>query len=289
MFKLIFPFLILAIGLCTSRAQDVVVYDTVMTFTRKQDIRNNYPMAVLELALKKSDGHYVLVEPERRDNYKRLIRNQELGYDTGMDIMWSFTTTEAEEHFIPIYIPFDRGLLGWRLPLIHKDMQQLFSTIPQDSIKELLSAQALDWPDLKILQANDFNVYGNSSYDGIFELLRRKRIDFFPRSVNEIWLEQREFGGSELVIEEKWAIYYPAPLYFFVVKERPALAADIKAGLEKALDDGSLERLFRNTYAPLLEILNLKNREVIYLENPNLDEKHPIDNPRYWFDPQRGY
>jgi hypothetical protein len=83
------------------------------------------------------------------------------------------------------------------------------------------------------------------------------------------------------------ALHYPTAMYFFVSKQRPELAADIRKGLDIALRDGSFEALFLQNFGEVLKRSRLDKRRVFELKNPLLPPETPLGDARLWYRPGR--
>lgn len=251
------------------------------------DPRGHYPIDLLKLALARSGENYIALPSKHELGQYRTLRQVQLNRD--LDVVWTFTNTAREQQLLPIRIPIDRGLLGWRLLLINKQDQARFDTLSVNELKHLRSAQVYDWPDLPVLQQNGFNVYPGSSYDGLFAMLKRQRINYFPRSATEIWPELALHSQDGLSVENNWALHYPAPLYFFVSHDKTQLAAAIEKGLRAAMADGSMKLLFLKHFSDSINKSALHLRTVVRLTNPDLPKATPLTEPELWFNPQLGY
>jgi len=252
------------------------------------DKRGFYPIQLLQLALQKSGDSYQ-TKPSKRDMPQwRTLRHVELGL--GIDVIWTFTTPERETSLLPIRIPIDRGLLGWRLLLIKEDFSAPFALLSSpEQLKKLRAGQGHDWPDFPILQHNGYTVSPSASYEGLFHMLTLNRIQYFPRAVTEIDIELAARPNMGLAIAPKWVFFYPAPLYFFVKKDQQELAAAIEKGLRLAIQDGSMRQLFLRHFGAAIQHANLKSRQVIRLQNPLLTKETPINQAELWFSPERGF
>lgn len=252
------------------------------------DKRGLYPIQLLQLALQKSGNAYQ-TKPSKRDMPQwRTLRHVELGL--GVDVIWTFTTPERETSLLPIRIPIDRGLLGWRLLLIKEAFNTQFANLnDQEQLKKLRAGQGHDWPDLPILQHNGYTVSPSASYEGLFHMLALNRIQYFPRAVTEIDIELAARPNMGLAVAPKWVFFYPAPLYFFVKKDQQELAAAIDKGLRIAIRDGSMRQLFLQHFGTAIQHANLKSRQVIRLQNPLLTKETPINQAQLWFSPERGF
>lgn len=252
------------------------------------DSRGHYPIALLHLALEKSGQSYNPVPSETALSQYRTLRQLEL--NQGIDVVWTMSSPEREQQLRPVRIPIDRGLIGWRLLLIRQQDEQRFLQLKDEAqLKALKTIQGLDWPDYHILQSNGFRTSSSASYQGMFNMLQARRIDYFPRSVTELPAELVAFKQADLMASPKWVLYYPAVLYFFVNKNNTKLAQDIENGLRIAIADGSMKQLFLQHFGAAIQQADLPNRTVLRLHNPLLTPDTPLSEHELWFDPQKGY
>ena len=108
-------------------------------------------------------------------------------------------------------------------------------------------------------------------------MLARKRIDYFPRSVVEVWGELDVHSDKPLIADSHILIYYPVAFYFFVNKERQSLAGDIKRGLEQAMTDNSFDQLFDSHYGDALARAKIDQRRIYVLNNSFLPKMTPLE------------
>lgn len=270
-------------------ATDDTAKDVVYAWSENMadDPRGQYPIKLLELALSHSGESYHAKPSKHELNQYRTLRHVELGRD--LDVVWTFATAKREQELLPIKIPIDRGLLGWRLLLINAVDQDKFAGLTLEQLKQLRSAQGHDWPDLNVLVENGFNVTPSSSYTGLFAMLKRGRIAYFPRALSEIWLEQATHSNQGIVVEQHWALHYPAPVYFFVSRNKPELAAAIEKGLRAAIADGSMKQLFLLHFEDAIAQAALTKRRIVSLQNTDLSGSAMPTDPQLWFDPALGY
>lgn len=257
---------------------------TVVTFPRPesdQDARNRYPYLLLGQALQRSGRDYRLRYSRLRMQQGRALLQLEKG--EGIDIVSFMTSAERETRLLPVRIPIDKGLVGWRLVLINKSQAARWSQIRSvDEIRLLTAGQGSDWPDSGILRANGFRVYGTFNYDSLFRMLERQRFDYFPRSINEVWTEA-DAHKTRLMVEPRFAFRYVTASYFFVRKDQAQLAEDITQGLERMIADGSFERLFQQYYGEVIRRSQLKVRQIIELDNPLLPDGIPVEQRKLLF------
>lgn len=278
--------LVLAVSVRADTEPDVVRH---ITPASEEDRRNQYSLAVLELALEKSRPEYgpYELQPVREDlsqgrAVSLLARGQTL------DVLWTMTSREREEKLRPVRVPLLKGLMGLRLLIIRAGDQPWFSHIhSRDQLRRLRAGQGSDWPDTRILRANDLPIMTTSSYEGMFRMLAEGRFDYLPRAINEPWEEVEAFAELNLAVEEELALYYPTASYFFVAPEDKSLARRLRTGLDKALTDGSFDELFHNhpVNRRAFDRADLLDRRVLHLDNPFLPEATPLDEERLWWFP----
>jgi hypothetical protein len=249
------------------------------------DTRSDYPRKLLQLALDKSGGNYQLVASELKMPQGRALLQLAQGQD--IEVAWSMTSRERERDLLPIRIPIDRGLLGWRIFLIRQADLARFAAINTLAQLQILKAgQGHDWPDTLILRANQLPTIGEAKYEALFTMLQGRLIDYFPRSINEIDEELRLHPAGNLAVEPHIALHYPAAMYYFVNKNNPALAKAIEQGLQRAMADGSFEQLFQTYHAALIRQANLPGRTVFHLNNPLLPLETPLQQKQWWYAPK---
>jgi hypothetical protein len=248
------------------------------------DQRSNYPIALLELALKKAGSTATLQSTSARVSKSRALHLLETGVE--VDVVWTMTSIEREKRFLPIRIPIYKGLGSYRLLLIRSDEQAKFSALKDEAaLKQQMMSQVHDWVDTDVLRHNKFKVLNASSYQSLFQMLLHKRVDAVPRSVLEIEAEQLLFAAQGLHIETDWLLHYPGAVYFFVSNKNPQLAEKIELGLRKALKDGSFDLLFQKHFVSQLKKMKLSQRKLVELENPLLPPETPLAESILWYKP----
>jgi hypothetical protein len=272
---------VLLVGSQTAWAAKLVIYPR---HQGQIDPQLQYMLEVLRLALSKSGKSYELRQSASEMVQSRAIA--ELAANSGaVDVIWVMSTPEREAQLIPIRIPVDRGLIGWRLALVNAQRAGVLHGVTDaKALARFTSGQMHDWPDTDVLRANGLPVLVSPTYEGLFKQLASNRIDYFPRSVMEIRNELKAHDTLPVAMDESLMIRYPAAFYFFVSKKRPDLASDISKGLEVALADGSFPRLFKRYIVPLLDGLKLQERTVISLKNPSLPQATPLARRELWFE-----
>jgi len=244
----------------------------------------HYPVRLLKMALTRAGADHTLESTSVMMRQNRGLA--ELRNGRAIDVMWTMSSQQRERDLLPVRIPLDMGLIGWRLLLIRKRDAARFAAIRKQAELQALDAlQGHDWPDTDILRANGFKVQTASDYAGMFKMLESGRVDYFPRAVFEVWNEAEAFAAQDLMVAPGLALHYPAAFYFFVNKSNTTLATAIQRGLESMLADGSYERLFRDYFGDMVSRSGLDARRVFELRNPLLSPATPLSRRQLWYRP----
>lgn len=245
-----------------------------------------YVRRILELALNrdgaKADIRLTDLEMTQGRTLVELATGQ-----SPIDLMWTMTDRQRESSgLLPVRIPIDRGLLGWRLLLVRRnELAQWRRVNSLADLRDRLAGQGHDWPDTTILRANGLQVGTSSVYEALFRMLAAGRVDYFPRSILEIDAELAGGRHPQLAIAPELMLHYPAAAYLFVSPSRPELAAALKAGLEAAVVDGSFQRLHKEQYGAVLKAHPVVPERVLRLSNPLLPPETPLQRRELWLQP----
>ena len=243
---------------------------TTIVFPRSEaneDQRSRYPTKLLEMALKRAPGNYrVKLSDIRMQQARGMLMLQR---NEGIDIVCYVTSAQREAEMLPIKIPIDRGLIGWRLMLVSKTRPLRDGFQQLERIKQLSAVQGGDWPDTAILRANGFQVRTTTNYGALFLMLGTHRVDYFPRGIAEIWQEADRYQ-DKLEVEPGVVLRYPSALYYFVRKGNKKLAEAVTAGLDKMIVDGSFQKLFMDYYGAGLKRADVRHRRIYDIVNPLL-------------------
>lgn len=248
------------------------------------EFRSRYMLAQLQLALSKAQSPLRLQPTHYSMEQERALINLER--NERLDVVWSMTSREREQRLLPVRIPLDKGLFGWRIALLPGDAPQRLKDVHDlADLRQFTAGQGHDWPDSEILRRHGLPVKVSASYGSLFRMLQAQRFDYFPRSVIEVWDELDHPRGRTLVADPYVLLHYPAAMYFFFSPQRPELAETVRQGLEIALADGSFEQLFQEHFAASLQRANLPQRRLIELDNPLLPSATPLQRRELWFSP----
>lgn len=246
------------------------------------DANAKYAIGLLSLAIQKTGKPYNIKVSQGELTTMRLMESVKAGT---IDVFWAATSDELEKELLPVRIPLEKGLLGHRIFIVHKDNQHILDDVTSlADLRKFTLGQGRGWTDSDILKANGFKVVLAPKYESLFLMIDGKRFQLFPRGVNEPFNELELRPSLELAIDQNVMITYKIPYYLFVTPGRPELAKDIETGLMTAIADGSFDAYFYNdetTKAVIKQVATVKRR-IFALETPSLPPKTPLDNPKLW-------
>lgn len=266
-------------------AQHAVTKITYPNARGDNDIRQEYFVELLDLALKHSEaqyGPYELVISKTALPSPRVPRMMLVS--DFVSVMSSPETEFLNNTLLKVPVPLLMGIQGLRLSFIHKDNAQLFDGMPDiKSLAPLIFGQGIGWIDTKILEDNGLRVQTAAIYDSLFGLVSQKRIHAFPRGINEIYREldawQNEY--PDLAVDQHIALYYPLPVNFYVSPKNEALKERLLLGLNNAKNSGEFDRLFEQYFSDVIERANINSRHVLILDNPYSPSQFPPQSERH--------
>lgn len=175
------------------------------------------------------------------------------------------------DNVIPVEFPVLNGMLGLRsLILTQENLPGLKRSLNPADFKQMIAGLGAKWVDVEILAANNINVVEAQKFDALFPMLMHKRFDYVPLSVLEAQtaLVEHRLTYSNLVISEDISLFYPIPFYLYVNAQRPVLAERLQKGLQTAIADGSLDKLFDRHFAYVHAELQKTRKHLVVLNNP---------------------
>jgi hypothetical protein len=253
------------------------------------DKRDEYYWLLLDTALRRTAKRWGPYQIHSATTMNGLRAIQQL-QSANLDIVARTTNQKLEISLRPIRIPLDKGLLGYRVFLIRRDMQERLDRVHSlDDLKQFSIGQVQYWDDVTILRNSGFKVAAADRYEGLFPMLSAGRFDLLGRSVAEVAIElqTRQQQFPDLVIEQGLLLYYPLPRYLFVRRDfyGEQLALRIEDGFNLMINDGSFDRMFKVHSAPFEKILNLSARRLFRIPNPLLPAETPLNKSKLWYVP----
>jgi hypothetical protein len=270
-------------GLRAARAQgSTVVYPNL-----NGNGADNLGYRMLELALARSGKPYTLslhplaVNDERA---RAMLRRGEVSVaDFG-------SGAEFEKAFSAVYVPIDRGLLGYRISLVHFSQEAEFAKVHTlAQLRRFRAGQGLGWSNNAIMQAAGISVVTGPTLESLFPMLEARRFDFLPLGLNEVYGFSEQYGdfAPSMVVESHTLLVYKFARLFYVQPDQTELHASILLGLKRAFADGSFQKLLNADPSVRRALLRAKlsQRSTIALDNPLLTEAFQAIPDEYFFKP----
>ncbi|MGL6041294.1 MAG: hypothetical protein ACRC01_08845 [Deefgea sp.] len=252
----------------------------------ESDSSHDYFIGLAQLALNKTEAEYGAARIElttvQMNQSRALV---ELAEGNFIDLDWAGTDSSRENTLLPIRIPLEGGLLGFRIPVIRKDSLAKFEKInTAQELSQFTAIQGINWPDTAILEAAGLRVEKTTQFAFMYPKLKNKRADYFPRGLNEVYAEVDSLKDDTLIAYDKLILVYRLPMYFFTSKNNPQLAQRIEKGLRLAIKDGSFLHYMQNSpvMSKVFPLSKYKNARKIYLNNPSPPSEVPLNESTLW-------
>lgn len=179
-------------------------------------------------------------------------------------------------------VPIRRGILSYRLLLVHKsDIPRFKSITTIEQLKLLRAGLQIGWSTTDIFKQKGFKVVEAANYDGLFLMLDKRRFDYLPRGVYEIYgeLEARESTLNDIVVEPTIALYIPTSTFTYISPAEPRLVNRIDKGYKLMLKNRDFEKIFNKYYLDSINKAQLHNRKIIKIkevEDPLLNLREEL-------------
>jgi len=206
-----------------------------------------------------------------------------------VNISAQVTSAEWERELLPVRIPIDKGISGYRIALIDGRRQADFSALRSlEQWKAIPMGAGRQWSSTAVFRQAGFNVVPGNSTAGLHGMLAAGRFRYFPRSADEAVFERAAYVGAfpSLAIETSMAVYFPLPRYFFIAPGQPRLAQRLEYGLNRLIADGRFDQIFHQFYDAVIEQTGLQRRRVFRIDNPTLSPQTPLARLAYWYSPE---
>lgn len=268
-------------------AEPLVVTHSYSESYLENSVSAAYEVRVLELALEKTVSEfgdyeihtlnkgYVTHPRAMRLMESNLIKNyvKVSGYNSHLLIQHNLDIIR-----FPVYM----GLLGYRTCFVSESLrhQVAYSRIKED-LMEYKQGTGIGWADANILRHNGIKVEEIADKMGLYRMTAMGRIDLFCRGANEAYSDvEKHRNIPHLDYDSSFVIHYANPHLFHTHKANVELIERLEKGLHIAFYDGSLERLWLATFYQSIEFANIPARNMIYFDNPFVEELS-FDYERY--------
>lgn len=243
----------------------------------RSEIRQDYEREVLEAILKvtsEKNGPYTIQE-----NQTEYPGNEEAQVFSkkNHDLFVTIAGNQKfkEDDMIVISKPLAKNLLGYRIPIIRIEDSLKLNKKTKAELQKLTHGIPETWSDATIFRDNGFKVSEEGNFEDIFDRLKSDNFDYTTFGANEVQsiFKNRALKNKELLIEDDNIFFYAFPLVFYVHPNQSELAKRIGKGLTEIENNGALDSIFNAYYGNIIEELNLKDRQLILLNNPLIPEE----------------
>lgn len=252
--------------------------------THAQDDRVIYRVGLLTRILEKTKAEFGPYQIE----YFTLAMNrfralEELQSGVNVNVYLGSESALGNSTAIVVPHPASRGVLNYRLLVVHKDSLAQFSAVKGfDDLKTFTTGVRPDWTSSKILERHGVAAKYAQGYDALFNLLKHKRIDYILRSPTEALpeLERRQDFADFRVVPDI-ALVMPLLTLLHVSPSEPRLAQRLEAGLRQMHADGELKEVFDLYYREYFRQANICQRRLIYLDPADQDKLDQLGDTVY--------
>lgn len=252
----------------------------------EDDASHSYFVQLLQMALDNTQKEYGKAKVKITESNMTQGRSlEELENGKYIDVDWAGTDIEREKKLLPIRVPLIGGLLGYRVPVINKSDIGRFEKIKTlGDLKKLTAVSGTHWPDSDIMESAGLTINRVPKFEQMYPMLESRRVDYFPRGINEVYGEVTARGNSDLIAYDRIIIAYKFPMYFFTNKKNTLLAKRIEKGLMIAVGNGSLLNLIKThpVTAPIFPTDKYKDSLILEINNPFLPKLTPVNNKKLW-------
>lgn len=275
----------------TMKVSAALAVDVVKIFQAEaDDARHAFALQLLDEILKSTETSYGPYVKEPYTGPLSPARSRQLTAEGRLInvIIRAPGRPEDDYGLIPVMLPIDKGLLGYRVALIAPENQEKISRIRnREQLRALHIGQVRGWSDVEIYEHNNIPVTLAPNYTSLILMLERGRFDLFPRGAIEVLPELQALGSSHprLAVEDHLLIRYPFAEFYYVSNSAPRLASRLTQGFEQSVKAGRFDAMFNQHYKKMFDELKLTKRVLIELDNPFLPAWVPLNRKEFWFDP----
>lgn len=185
-------------------------------------------------------------------------------------------------------IPVRRGILSYRLALVHKNNADVFTNVTTlDELRKVRVGMYRASSTVKALNRQHFNTVESENHLSMFSMLEHQRFTYVMRGVHEIFneVESKRTTIPNVIIAPDIAFKLYMPTVFYLSPWEKRLAERIEKGLLKTIASGKFYEIFNKYYLPFVRMAKLNERKIIEIPNTISNKIKFPDIPGLWFDP----
>lgn len=252
-------------------------------FDKRSAHKNELIKRSLELTVPEYGAYKFIIQKIRVNRYRAL---SEILKGKVANIYIGVATEEWNNKTIPIKIPVRKGLLNYRLLMIHENDLETFSRVETlEDLKGITAGLRSGWVTTKVFQEAEMNLVVVQNFDGLFMSLNNHRFSYIPRAIYEIFNELISYQDvlNHVVVEPTLVLHLPMPTYVYVSPSEPRIAKRIEKGLKIMLGNGEFDQILNKYYSDDIERADLKNRKIIKMDNPYYIDKSLLNDDKLWY------
>ena len=265
----------------------------VLDRTPGQD-QNGFRYRLLQLVLERSGRAFALGLSEQIQSQDEAIAALQQGpastrnpFAISVGVYGAGLELNRRLRVIPM--PVTGGILGLRAGWSHRSQHERLAAIGSvEDLRSVVLLQGLGWSDVEIFDAAGLRTFTARSED-LLRLVDNRRVQLFPRGIDELEREAPIVATTAegTSLDPNLLIAYPFAGFFYVGPDNQALAEAIQLGFQRAIADGSYQRLLEELILTpwLRRHLALADRRVIALPNPVAADVLADVDPRHWIVP----
>lgn len=268
--------LLLIIFTPCSLAADVVKLPSPLTKGQKySDYKHQVLKRALELTIAEF-GPYEIQVSQLQMKSKRVLLAMQRG--DVVNVASLAANDSWDQMALPIRVPVRGGMLSYRLLLVNDDDVAKFANIDTaDQLRQLTAGTQDHWTVTTLLKDDNFKHVSANNFDGMFDMLSSRRLDYIPRAIYEVFEELHELTeeNSSIVVEPSVVMLTPMVSYFYVSPKEKRLAKRLTAGMKRLSDSGELKQIFADYYAQDIRYARLNERKVVELKGDYFESQLP--------------
>ncbi len=259
---------------CAGAAEPVLM---VKYIGNNSGVKEDYYLELIDAALKTTEPkfgaykvNFVREQLTSQRKHELLVSGERLNIDR---LVGFHNNAGPRSVLLQIKMPLLRGFMGYRIPLIRRDSQAAFDRVNTlDDLRKIPLGLGKGWEGY-IYQKNGFNLTEPINFETLLKMLAGGRYDFVPLSAIEIedYYQIDNQTLDSLVPENHILIHTALPNYFYVSPNAPELATRLNAGFKQLQKNGGMNKIFDKYFLARLQKLNLPNRKIIEIPNPEDD------------------
>lgn len=258
--------LLLSLSFYASGKETIVVW--------KHNYEHPFFLEILQNAISKAEpeiGEYDIV-PSAQMSVSEAFEALRKGE---IDVFIGGPNVDREQQAKVIYVPLDRGLLGFRVCMVKENTPPLVNIAGANDVieKKISIGVGEAWVDRYVYQNAGFEVITSPSFPDLFSMLREGEFDCFSRSVNEIDTEIAKQQNEGLKSDQNILFVYPNSAFMFVNPHKPELHQNLSIGIGRSIEDYDFYEIFDKHYANILIQHGIYERKLVFLENTQISPR----------------